>query len=453
MGWGSDYGGWAPYVSVGQRIQNGVRAAKALAKEEKRTPCPVVVTTRDIAKTFWGRSWCDNLERYSDFSNRLPRGRTYLRNGSVADLVIEPGLIRAIVGGSEAYQIKIKITPLNSRTWNDIERDCAQEINSLLDLMQGKFSNAIMQRLTRANDGLFPSKSEISMSCTCPDMSVVCKHIAATIYGVGARLDREPELLFKLRQVNHLALIGKAMNQANLDQALGSGTATLEGDDLGSIFGIDLESGTPPAKSSAKKTAKTAKSSKSTNAATATPAASVKAASVKAASVKAASVKAASVKAASVKAASVKAASVKAAGVKAASAKAASVKAASVEAAAAPAITASLLDAKAVSTGQREAPLPSKMDKIKALIARTAALQKAKEMAKAASAKKGTKADHPLAESSPSATSVSTHPVSPNSESPKPESPRQESPKPASSKTRRVSEPAPAKRAAPRKSR
>lgn len=255
MGWGSYGGGWAPYVSVGDRIAKGIRAAQKLAKSEKREPSPVVVKTRDIAKTFWGKSWCDNLERYSDFANRLPRGKTYLRNGSVADLVIEPGVIRAIVGGSEAYKIVIKIEALKPYLWRSIERDCSQEIGSLMDLLQGKFSNDIMARLTRQQDGLFPAKNEISMSCTCPDGSIVCKHVAATIYGVGARLDSQPDLLFKLRKVNHLELIGKAATQENLDRALGAATGALEGEDLGSIFGIELDSDSAPASRPAKKAA------------------------------------------------------------------------------------------------------------------------------------------------------------------------------------------------------
>jgi uncharacterized Zn finger protein len=240
---------------VGDRIAKGIRAAQKLAKSEKREPSPVVVKTRDIAKTFWGKSWCDNLERYSDFANRLPRGKTYLRNGSVADLVIEPGVIRAIVGGSEAYKIVIKIEALKPYLWRSIERDCSQEIGSLMDLLQGKFSNDIMARLTRQQDGLFPAKNEISMSCTCPDGSIVCKHVAATIYGVGARLDSQPDLLFKLRKVNHLELIGKAATQENLDRALGAATGALEGEDLGSIFGIELNSDSAPASRPAKKAA------------------------------------------------------------------------------------------------------------------------------------------------------------------------------------------------------
>jgi uncharacterized Zn finger protein len=243
MSWYGGYGEWAPRVPVATKIARGRAAANKLAKKEGREPCPITIDGRKIAKTFWGSKWCENLDRYRDISNRLPRGATYVRNGSVADLVIEPGKVRAVVGGSEAYMVKIAIQTLKKDVWKAIGRDCAQEIDSLFDLLQGRFNEGVMQRLTQAEGGLFPHKNEISMSCTCPDSAGVCKHIAATFYGVAARLDRQPELLFKLRNVDHLELIGQATSAANLDQALdGSAAATLSDSDLGSIFGIDLES-------------------------------------------------------------------------------------------------------------------------------------------------------------------------------------------------------------------
>ena len=253
-GYGGGYGGWAPYVSVGQKIALGHAAAKKLAAKENRQPQPIKLDGKKIAKTFWGLKWCENLDKYQDISNRLPRGATYVRNGSVADLVIEPGRVRAIVGGSEAYTIKIEIKTLAAAEWKSISHDCAQEIESLLDLLQGRFSDGVMQRLTRTDGGLFPRKSEISMSCSCPDYAGVCKHIAATFYGVAARLDQQPDLLFKLRNVDHLELISHATNAASLDQALSSAASgSLDNSDLESLFGIELESTTPPTTSRIKK--------------------------------------------------------------------------------------------------------------------------------------------------------------------------------------------------------
>jgi hypothetical protein len=242
--YGWERGFWGPSVSVDQKRELGRKAAAKLAKKEGREACPVQASGRDLAKTFWGKKWCENLARYSSLANRLPRGATYVRNGSVADLVIESGRVRAIVGGSAAYTIQINIRTLDSRTWKSIQQDCACGIETLLELWQGRLSTQVMTRLTQTRGGLFPEPGEISMSCSCPDSTVVCKHVAAVFYGVAVRLDQQPELLFRLRNVDHMELISKAGTAAALDEALGaSSPAELAEGDLGDIFGIELELG------------------------------------------------------------------------------------------------------------------------------------------------------------------------------------------------------------------
>jgi uncharacterized Zn finger protein len=234
------YRNWRPYVSVAQRRAKANRYATQLAKQG-RTLQPIQLAGRTIARTFWGKAWCDNLESYSDFENRLPRGRTYVRNGSVLDLQIAAGKIEALVSGSEIYKVQIQVAALNARDWQAITRDCSNSLDSLIDLLQGRLSNGVMQRLTRQKDGLFPKPSEIKIKCSCPDWAYLCKHAAAVLYGVGARLDDEPQLLFTLRQVDHLELIGQAVAEGNLDQALAGGGRALAEDDLGALFGIDLQ--------------------------------------------------------------------------------------------------------------------------------------------------------------------------------------------------------------------
>lgn len=242
---------WKPYVSVAQRRAEATRHVAKLGKQG-RTVLPVKIVERKIAATFWGTAWCDNLESYSDFENRLPRGRTYVRNGSVVDLQIKRGCVTALVSGSEIYEINIEIAPLNKTCWKNIQRDCARSIDSLIDLLQGRFSKGVMERLTRQEGGLFPKPKEISVRCSCPDWAVLCKHAAASLYGVGARLDSAPEMLFLLRGVDHLELIRHAVDGANLDAAFAPGHAgDLAGEDLGELFGIDIETpeGAPAVKS------------------------------------------------------------------------------------------------------------------------------------------------------------------------------------------------------------
>jgi uncharacterized Zn finger protein len=244
MSWGFR---WRSYVPVGRRKANAKAHAVKLAKKEKRTLAPVELVGRTIAASFWGKAWCDNLERYSDFANRLPRGRTYVRNGSVIDLQIEPGKIKALVSGSEIYRVTIDIKTVPAAVWSQIKKDCSRSIDSLMELLQGKFDHGIMERLSRCDGGLFPQPKEIEMACSCPDWAGVCKHVAATLYGVGARLDTAPELLFTLRAVDHLELISQAVDAENISAAFqGNSDTGLSGSDLGEIFGIEMEDSDSP---------------------------------------------------------------------------------------------------------------------------------------------------------------------------------------------------------------
>jgi uncharacterized Zn finger protein len=241
------YGGYRDYVPVRSRIAQARTYAKKRAAKQGRELQPVSIEGTKIAKTFWGKAWCEHLESYSDFSNRLPRGRTYARNGSVVDLKISAGQLEAIVGGSEPYEITIRIDRLKPAHWKKICSNCAMSIDSLLDLLGGRLSDGVMERLTDRRNGLFPSPNEISLNCDCPDGASLCKHLAAVLYGVGARLDQHPELLFLLRDVDHHELISKVVSNDNLNTAFGEPSSELAGEDLGALFGIELDSGGPVA--------------------------------------------------------------------------------------------------------------------------------------------------------------------------------------------------------------
>jgi uncharacterized Zn finger protein len=199
----------------------------------------VVIEGRTIANTFWGKAWCENLERYSDFRNRLPRGRTYLRNGSVIDLQVAAGEVRALVSGSQIYKVVVKITPVKPTRWKAICRDCSGRIDSVVELLEGRFSSAVMERICREETGLFPMPQEIALSCSCPDWASMCKHVAAVLYGVGARLDQQPELLFRLHQLDEKELITKGSAALALSQKAVP-DKILEGRDLSELFGLEM---------------------------------------------------------------------------------------------------------------------------------------------------------------------------------------------------------------------
>src|SRR5580692_2547662 len=234
-----DFYGWRPYVSVAERRR---KAMHELEKQRKKGHpiSPITIEGRTIATTFWGKSWCENLERYSDYANRLPRGRTYVRNGSVVDLQIKPGSIQALVSGSELYEITLKIAPVGKQRWKSICEDCAGAIDSLVELLQGRFSKGVMERICRQSQGLFPSPAEIKLSCSCPDWVGMCKHVAAVLYGVGARFDDQPELLFRLREVDEKELIVKAGKGLPLSKQAPTSGKVLDAEDLSDIFGLDM---------------------------------------------------------------------------------------------------------------------------------------------------------------------------------------------------------------------
>jgi uncharacterized Zn finger protein len=240
MSWYS-YDGWRPYVPVAERRR---KASQKLAKMKRagRKVAPVEIAGRNITTTFWGDAWCRNLEAYSDYANRLPRGRTYVRNGSVIDLQIEAGRVAALVSGSEIYEVDITIKPIARPSWTDIKRQCAGQIDSLVELLKGSISKGVMEIVTRKGEGLFPSPKEISLHCSCPDWASMCKHVAATLYGVGARLDHAPEMLFTLRGVDPTEMVEAAVAQPSKAYKPGKGR-TLVSEDLSAVFGVDIDMG------------------------------------------------------------------------------------------------------------------------------------------------------------------------------------------------------------------
>lgn len=248
------YGGWrrwAPYVSVAERRANGVRHAAKLRKKG-RTLRPVVPSARGraLAVTFWGRAWCDNLMAYARLANRLERGRRYLRGGLVLDLQIGPGTVTALVSGSEVYEIRVRIKPVPSDRWRTVVKACAGKIDSVVELLAGRFDESVMAQVCRQGTGLFPAPAEITYECTCPDGyggGWLCKHVAATLYGVGVRLDEDPELLFRLRQVAHADLLARATaGLAGAAPPKRSGRRAIAEDRLSAVFGIDLEAAPAP---------------------------------------------------------------------------------------------------------------------------------------------------------------------------------------------------------------
>ncbi len=245
-----DYGGWKPYVSVAARRKKAEMAATK-AKKSGAVLSPIEPYRGAIAKTFWGKAWCNNLEGYSDYANRLPRGRTYTRNGSVIDLQITAGEVRAQVMGSRLYTVTVNVGACPETHWHAIGADCSGSIDSIVELLQGKLSTAVMERICKPVTGLFPAPKEITFNCSCPDWASMCKHVAAVLYGVGARLDKQPEFLFALRRVDANDLVGQVSADLPESRKRPAASKVLDDAMLADVFGIEMAEAYSPAKPAA----------------------------------------------------------------------------------------------------------------------------------------------------------------------------------------------------------
>ena len=230
---------WGDYVSVAERRRRAEAKIAGLRKKG-RSIAPVKIEGRKIATTFWGQSWCANLERYSDYASRLPRGRSYVCNGLVIDLQIAKGKVTALVSGTDLYDVEITIAPVATKRWKNICRECSGTIDSLVELLQGRLAKGVMDRVCREGDGLFPQPSEITLSCSCPDWADMCKHVAGALYGIGARLDSEPRLLFELRGVDESELVAGAGQAAGRLHSAPTTAKVLADDDVAALFGLEM---------------------------------------------------------------------------------------------------------------------------------------------------------------------------------------------------------------------
>ncbi len=231
---------WPRYLREDERRARAGRAAKKLTRGGRELH-PVVAEGRTAAKSAWGKGWCTTLASYGDYSNRLPRGMSYLRSGAVIDLQIERGRVAALVSGTSVYKVEIHIRPLTKPRWRAIKEKCAGKITSLVALLRGKLSPPIMAMMARREGGLFPAPAEIDVTCSCPDSAVMCKHVAAVLFGIGTRLDEEPELLFVLRGVAHRELITEApVTAVKRGRRASKSAGKMASAELEAVFGIEL---------------------------------------------------------------------------------------------------------------------------------------------------------------------------------------------------------------------
>lgn len=236
------YYGYDEYVSVSEKKE---KAKKSLEKLKKTNPdiSPVIIEGRSIASKWWGKAWNKNLESYADYRNRIGRGRSYVKNGAVLDLKIKEGKVEAIVQGSRTkpYTVEIIIDKLNENKWKKLTEICNHRIDTMETLFSGKFPREFDEFFSDSKYGLFPSPKEIHFECNCPDSARMCKHVAAVLYGIGARLDEDPILFFKLRDIDFQELLKKSMEekmQSMLKNADKKSERIIDDEDVFDLFGV-----------------------------------------------------------------------------------------------------------------------------------------------------------------------------------------------------------------------
>lgn len=236
------YGGFPKYISAAEKKE---KANNSIAKLKKKNSDiePVILDGRTLAKSWWGKAWNLNLESYADYENRIARGKSYVRNNMVLDLKITKGKVKAKVQGSRSkpYEVEILIDTLNSEKWEHVTTLCNNSIDSLEQLVEGKFPKELDVLFKEKKYGIFPSPKEIHFDCSCPDLASMCKHVAAVLYGIGARLDSNPMLFFELRDIDSKELVRKSVEQKLESMLRNAGKKSkreIAEKDISDIFGL-----------------------------------------------------------------------------------------------------------------------------------------------------------------------------------------------------------------------
>lgn len=237
------YYGFPKYVTVAEKKEKAVKSLERLRKKNPNLE-PIIIEGRTLAKSWWGKAWNLNLESYADYSNRINRGKSYVRNNAVLDLKIKKGKVEAKVQGTRMtpYDVNVTIDILGDNRWQEILELCNRRIDSLEQLLEGKFPKELEVLFTDKKYSMFPTPKEIHFSCSCPDWAYMCKHVAAVLYGIGSRFDQNPLLFFELRDVDSHELIRKSMEEKieSMLQNVGKKSKReISAEDVSNIFGLE----------------------------------------------------------------------------------------------------------------------------------------------------------------------------------------------------------------------
>ena len=227
-----------------KQLKAKVEETNKKAKKKGKTLEPVIIEGKKIVNSWWGKAWCENLERYADYASRLPRGKRYVKSGAVVDLKIGEGVVLAKVQGTRKtpYIVEVHIDPVDEDKMQTLIDQCTKKIENLEQLVNGTFPEELKELFISQN-GLFPNPREISFSCSCPDWAVLCKHVAAVLYGIGSRFDQDPLLFFELRGIDVNRFIDTTIEnriESMLENVDKPSSRIIESNDYADLFGLKL---------------------------------------------------------------------------------------------------------------------------------------------------------------------------------------------------------------------
>jgi uncharacterized Zn finger protein/superfamily II DNA or RNA helicase len=169
---------------------------------EKR-PAPKAAagaTRKSYGTTWWGKQWLQALENI-DYSNRLPRGRTYANKGLVQNLHIQGNAITAQVQGSmpKPYKISLTVPVFDAKAQENLLRIVTENPLFLSKLLNRELPPELNEACHKQGIHIFPRRwDDLKGTCSCPDYAVPCKHLAAALYIVANEIDKNPFVVFDL---------------------------------------------------------------------------------------------------------------------------------------------------------------------------------------------------------------------------------------------------------------
>jgi uncharacterized Zn finger protein len=96
--------------------------------------------------------------------------------------------------------VRIGVATLDKAQWAAVLDALAADASLTAALLAGDLPREVEETFAGQGLALLPSGTgDLTMDCTCPDVTVPCKHLAAVFYLLAERFDSDPFALLALR--------------------------------------------------------------------------------------------------------------------------------------------------------------------------------------------------------------------------------------------------------------